>query len=363
MDDIVVHTIEARDNFLLQFMQDRFRLGDVDMNRFLVQSLRETTSALQSRGIDYAALRWALTPRANRQELALLFDLGQVADAWYGRAIHGRIIPLLGRNGSRSILDGDLLGDQSWLASLLSIHLPDRPLRRPTHGTSVYCVYVNNCTPAMAQSVQDGLRGFAPFLGCADMTYSSDFKTYLSLVLGVSYVQHGRLIIQAHPDDAAVDANENTHGYPFATSGYDLRSVPEMYFDPFLSYKIERPVLVSDERDRRMSLNAVSSAPGDVTDWDIEIEPGRLGYLEREKGYALERLGILGKPAVTLVEMIRAKLASTYLYNLRYRPDFQVVSFNMLLELESHETGESFRAVAAFKYDHPRRAIQLLTLF
>jgi hypothetical protein len=216
MTDIVVHTLEARDNFLLQFMQDRFRLNNVEVGQIIVDAAERTTAALRNRGVEYAALEGALTPSADRMEVALIFAIARTGSGWYGREIHGAFLPLLGQDGSHSVLHGDLLGAQGQVESWLSIHLaPGGHFVEPGRGTEFYCIHVNNCSPATVARLNDGLSAYPPYLGYADVTYGSEFKTYLSATLVSAFVQHRQIVVQRHEDDLPDDANQNTLGYAF----------------------------------------------------------------------------------------------------------------------------------------------------
>jgi hypothetical protein len=362
--DIVVHTLEARDNFLLQFMQDRFNLTDAAVGHLIVDALTRTTDALAVRGVEYAALQAALTPSADQTEVALIFDIERISNNWYGREVFGAFLPLLGHGGSHSILHGDIIEPHGQAVSWLSIHL--RPSRRYTDSlrkTALCCIYLNNCSPAAVSRLHDGLGAYPPYLGYVDMTHGSTFKTLLSLTLSKACVQHRGVVIQPHEDDLPADANQNTLSYPFEKAGFACRSIPEMYFGLLLSYKIERPVLDGDERDQVMSLAAVSSEPVDIADCAVEIDDRKFQYLVEQKTGSLKRIGILGEPKVTLETLIRRKLRSQYLYRLRFRPDHQFVGFNLMLELEAIDTGDPVRVVAAFAYENERRAIRLITLF
>ena len=367
MADTVVHTIDSRGNILLEVTQDYFRLDDEQLRREIAAAVEYTTAALLTRGVKYADLRAALTPQADRHEIALLFDTTKMDEAWYGLPIQQRLLPLLAPAGSHSILLGDLLGSnaqQPWIRSQLATHLqPNGSPFQFQHSTQFFCVYINNCSPSKVQTLNEGFRTFKPYIGYADVTYTSEFKTYLSLGLTSGYIKHQSTVIQQHEDDLPDDANQNTLGYPFEEAGLRCRSIPSMYFGLLLSYKIERPVLAGFERDQVHALNAVSSRPQDIANCAVEIDERKLEYLNTAKTGTLKRLGVLGQPKATLEDLIRAKLRSNYLYNLHFRPDYSVATFNILLELQAVDTGAPVRVVAAFAYEQERNAIRLVTLY
>lgn len=367
MADTIVHTIEARGNVLLEVMKGYFGLNDEQLRREIVAAVEHTAAVLLRRGVKYLDLRAVLTPQTDRYEIALLFDTLRIDEAWYGLPVQQHLLPLLTPTGAHSILLGDLLGSneqQPWIRSQLITHL--QPSGSPfqfRHSTQFYCVYINNCSADMVRILNEGFRSFTPYIGYADVTYSSMFKTYLSLGLANGYIKHRGTIIQPHEDDLPDDANQNTLGYPFEDAGLQCRSIPDMYFGLLLSYKIERPVFAGFETDQVHVLNAVSSSPQDIANCAIEIDERKLEYLNTAKAGTLKRLGVLGQPKATLEDLIRAKLRSNYLYNLRFRSDCSVATFNILLELKAIDTGLPVRVVTTFAYEQERNAIRLVTLY
>jgi len=367
MTDTVVHTIDARGNVLLEVMQGYFGLSSEQMRREIVAAVDYVTEALQLRGIRYADLRAALTPQSDRQEVALFFDTLRIDDSWYGLQVQRRLLPLLNPKGSHSVLVGDLLGSgqqQHWIREQLlrNVH-PGKSELVYQHSTQFYCVYLNNCSAEMVRALHEGLSEYPPYVGYADVTYASSFKTYLSLGLTNGYIKFRGTIIQPHEEDLPDDTNQNTLGYPFEKFGLRSRSISDMYYGLLLSYKIERPVVAGFVNDQLHALNAVTSNPIDVADCEIEIEDRKLEYLYAEKTGTMRRLGILGQPKGVLESLIRAKLRSNYLYNMRFRPDYSVATFNILLELEAVDTGSPVRVVSSFAYEQDRNAIRLVTLF
>ena len=367
MPDITVHTLESRGNGMLEVLQSYFGLTDEQLRRTIVDAVGTVTAALRSRGVDYAALRSALTPQPDRREVALFFDTLQIESGWYGRAVQQQLIPLFAPTSAHSVMLGDLLGPaerQPWIRDQLraALTVEHRPVNF-RHSTQFFCVYVNNCSDEMVQTLNDGLLPYQPYVGYADVTFSSWFKTYLSTCLTHGYLKWRGTIIQQHEDDLPDDANQNTLGYPFEDFGLTCRSVAGQYFGLLLSYKIERPVFSGDERDQLHSLNAISSRPSDIAEMQVEIEDAKFDYLCREKTGTLQRLGILGQPKATLEGLIREKLRSNYVYNMRFREDYSVSTFNMLLELEAADTGAPVRTVAAFAYEQDRNRLRLVTFF
>ncbi len=361
---ILVHTVNARDNILLEFLQDRFQLTNVQAGRLIVESATTTTRALAARGVSYADLRGALTPSLDRSEVGLLFDIESVGAVWYGRPIYSAVLPLLDKVGSHSVLSGDILTYRGDFESQLAIHLRPRDPRQPPIGrTTLFCVYINNCSQSAIAKLHEGLSRYLPYAGYVDVTFSSRLKTLLSLTLVSSFIYHRGVVVQRHEDLSAADLNQNTLGLPCEEIGLACRSIEDSYFGLLLSYKIERSAMPDDERDRVFSLSSVSDHATDIADSIIEIEDAKYDYLETKKFGSLKRLGIHGASKESLEHQIRSKLRSSYLYHLRFNPEHSFSGFNILLDLEAADTGEPVRAVAAFAYEAERNTIRLVTLY
>jgi hypothetical protein len=366
-EDIVVHTIDSRGNTMLEVMQGYFGLTSEEMRREILSAVQNLTNSLQARGIKYADLRATLTPQADKKEIALLFDTTKINSAWYGLPIHTHLLSLLTTSGSHSILLGDLIGDnhqQSWIRQQLLAQLsPSATQFTYQHSTQFYCIYMNNCSDEMVRNLHSGFNEYAPYIGYIDVTYSSIFKTYLSMGLVGSYIKFRQYIIQGHEEDLPEDTNQNTAGFPFEEFDFRCKSVSSTYYDLLLSYKIERPVFEGFEGDQIHSLNAVTSNPIDIAKSVVEIDDRKLEYLYTKKTGTIKRLGILGQPKAVLEDLIREKLRSNYLYNMIFRPNYSVATFNILLELEAIDTGDPVRVVASFAFEEERNAIRLVTLF
>lgn len=362
-----IHTVEARGNFRIELLHEHFNLRDAPMRRFLWQMADELTQMLEPKGIRYPELRNALVPQVDKAEIALLFDSASIESGWYGRDVHSHILPLLNAPSSHSARHGDLLGEprhQDWIRAVLNIHLrPSGNAFSMVTSNQIFCVYLNNVSPQLQRELHDGLMPYRAYIGYADMTYTSQFKTYLSRTLASGYLKHGRTIIQPHPDDVPPAADENTLGYPFEASGLTCRSVPDSYYGVLLSYKIECPVLPGDETDTLFSTNVISDRPTVPAQYTVEIDEAKFQYLKDNKTGTLKRLGVLGAPKATLQQLIQAKLNSNYIYSMSHSEQFNVSKFNILLELVPVDGGEPLRTLAAFEYQEKEQRVRLITMF
>lgn len=348
---------------MLEVARDYFKLTPDRMRRELTRLHQSTVSLLAKKGIRYADLKSALTPQADRKEMAFIFDTTRMG-GFYGGEAHGLILPLLHRQSSRSILCGDYIGrgySQDDLYTLLVDHV--MPVREFTYiySNQFYVIYVNNLTEPMLEALVIGLLPHDAFVGLCDMTYASPLKWLFAHSLVNAYIQHRDVIIGPHEDDRPDEEDVNLAGYPFEESGFRVRSVPAQLEGVLLSYKIECPVLRGFEVDSEMALNAISTDVQSVTAFDIEIDQRKLEYLHREKAGSLRGAGLWGAEVDRLKDLIRDRLATNYLYGMTYVGEHDTAKFNVMIEA-SGPSG-SFRILAALAYEPDKKTLRLITLF
>jgi hypothetical protein len=184
--------------------------------------------------------------------MALVFDTLVIDNSWYGLEVFRRLIPLFSRDSNHSVLAGDyidtgagqeLLFEAIQSAVTLTRHVDYR------HSSQFYIIYINNQTDRMVRRFHEGLCGWAGYVGYADTTYSSPFKTLLSTMLVNAFIKHRKTIIKGHEDDRPNEEDVNMSSYPFEEHGYTCHSVQSQLEGTLLSYKIERPVFPGFESD------------------------------------------------------------------------------------------------------------------
>lgn len=140
-----------------------------------IQGLRRAAeSALALKGISYDALKTALVPDRQRQEIAFVFDSMSTKSSWYGCDVFERVFPLLDKNSNHNILVGNYSDRPGPLEELFSAFEEAVKLRRSAefrHPTQFYIVYINDLTDAMVEQLDEGLKGYDAYVGIADMTY------------------------------------------------------------------------------------------------------------------------------------------------------------------------------------------------
>lgn len=361
-----LHTLDARNNVMLEVVLEYFKLTPDRMFRE-IQNLRRTAEdALAIKDISYDALKTALVPDRLRREIALVFDSLSIEASWYGYDVFSRLIPLLDKSSNHSILAGDYLDRPGQADELFSAFENAVQLRRSVdfrHPSQFYIVYINNLTDAMVQHLDNGLTGYDAYVGIADMTFMSRFKIHLSTMLVNLCIKHGKFVLQGHEPDRKDAEDVNVCGYPFEENGYVCRSINGDVMGVVLSYKIERPVLPGFESDTHFALNAVSMTPLPLNDFRIQVEDAKLEYLKKEKAGSMSRAGLASVDTAQLAALIQAKIQESYIYNLSLNEEYDVIKFNVIIEIPESDMSERTRLLAALEYQPAKRILRLITLY
>ena len=361
-----VHTLNARECLMLEVIRNYFNFESRQMFH-LAQGMRMSVEeALSNKGINYDKLRSALVPAQDRREVALVFDTAAIDSNLYGFDVMKQVIPLFHKKSNHSVLVGDYRDRPGEGERLYEAFKEGIELRRDVeylHPAQFYFVYINNLTPGMVRHFDQGLSNYVGFAGIADMTYSSTLKTCLSNMLVNRFIKHKQLILQGHEPDRQTEDNVNTCGFPFEENGYVCRSISDDLMKVFLSYKIERPVYPGFKEDTEFALNSVGSKPTKLGLLDVEIKKEKFKYVMDQKAESIKRAGLKNVTRQQLAAMIKAKIESTYIYNLRFDEEHKVTKFNVILEVQGGEECTVTRLLAALEYQPDRRKIRLVTLY
>lgn len=361
-----IYTLNARDHIMLEVIQESFNLSTQCMF-YEIQGLRQAVEdTLRLKKINYDALKSALVPDRQRKEVALVFDSLAIQSDWYGRDVFQHLIPLFDKKSNHSVLVGDYLDRPGQAEQIFLAFKEAVDLRRNVefkHPTQFYIVYINNLTNAMIERIDEGLKGYRGYVGLADMTYTSSFKIYLSTMLINRFIKYGKIIIQGHEPDREDSEDINICGYPFEENGFKCRSISEDLMGVMLSYKIERPVFPGFESDTFFSLNAVSFSPLPLKDFEIQVDDAKLNYLKTEKNGSMSRSGLSDVSSQQLSAIIRAKVNQSYIYNMSYNSDHDIVKFNIILEMQVCGYKNPTRLLAALEYRPQEKILRLITLY
>jgi hypothetical protein len=353
-------TVEARSNLFLEVMTQRLRLTDPMVFNLIQRLLREMLDILSKKHIHYADLRQALVPSTNRYERGLVFDYTKFASPLYGQDVIHTLLPHLDRRSTHSVLCGDRLHRGifgEWLAISPGAHGTVNGDSPNLSQQTLYFAYLNNLSDFGARAIDAAFQSHPAYLGSLDLDRASPVKGYLSLCLVRDFIQHRNLIIRAHEDDRDTAEDFNLSLFDFERFGFTVRSLPSIYYGVLLSYKIERLTL-PQELDQRFALNALSPAPRLLDDFEVILEAPKLEYLRKEKSGSLMRAGFSSLNAADIAAQIRAKVDSSYIYNLARSTNGHTLKFNVLVESEA-----GARAQCALEYRPADRTLRVITFF
>lgn len=351
-----IWTLNARDSFLLRVARSHFNLGPTAVQREIEVAYRETVELLGQKGVDYTKLRAALVPQSGGAEAVFIFD----SEVEYGPEPFRRVLQMLDKDHSCSILAGDLIGLPEDLAlSLLGEYV--NWFKRPTllHSSQLFGIYINNLTPARLEALCRSMENMSCYVGFSEVSYGTAFKTWMSMSLPPCYVKLRQVFITAHSDDLPEEENEDARGW--LRRDWRCISIANRYFELFLSFKIERELSGDDHEDVHLSLNGISDHPVDFSALDIEIAPEKLEYLRRKKTVSLDRAGLSELSVDEVRAQISSKIRSNYIYNLRYSAEWNQSLFNIMLEF-LHE-GQRFRLMVALAYIPSSRTLKVTTAY
>ncbi len=323
---------------------------------------------LFSKGIDYKDLKIVLVPKPDRNEVAFVFDTTKIKSSWYGYEIFEKIIPFFDRRSSHSVFCGDYTGKNKHQDRLYKEFCKEvKPIRSCDyrHSSQFFLVYINNLSDRMVASFEEGLFCYEPFIGWIALNYSSFMKTYLSIILCGTFIKHKNAIIMAHEDDRDNNENINVCCYPFEKNGYLCKSLQSSLYGVFLSYKIEREVYEGFEEDTLFSINAISENVSVIYDFNVMVEESKLQYLFNNKRGKLKKCGMINFGPKELEQMIRKKIRSNYIYNMRYLKEHEKVefNFNILVETKAPDSGELVKITLGLKYKPSENLLRLITMF
>jgi hypothetical protein len=357
----VILTVEARSNALLEVITQQFNLTDSQVFREMRENVRHLRALLARKELEYLDLKRALVPSTDRSERAFLFDWSAMASGLYGVRVMHCLLPVLPKSSTRSVLAGDWASRWRPRAALrdsgIELTLPAGSSRFQELPDTLYVVYLNNLTSAMATKIDEAFASLPGYVGALDMTHGSIFKAMLSTMLVRDFVQHKGVVLLGHEDDRDENEDLSLKLYDFAMYGFKVRSVPLWMYGTYLSYKIERPVCDFDHWDAKFSLNAMTPAPTSLVDCQVVLEDAKLGYLMAEKAGSLKRVGLAGQSATDVAEQIRRKLAANYIYNLARSDSVETLKFNIVLE------ADGARSTCALEYRPEDRQLRAITLF
>lgn len=365
MSNKTIFTLESRENFYLEVMKENFKLSDKQMYDAIQQAFNHFIENLHSKKrIDYKALRNVLTPNINKKEIALVFDSSKIKSVWYGYEVFDKVIPIFDKKTKHSILSGDLIINQNFYY-WKEIFFEELISEKNTDFLNIndcYIVYINNLSNTLFNKFHDQLSSYEPYIGFIDTTSQTNLKTILSFILcKVAIVDEKEIILPYEDEDWETDIN--TQGLPFDKNNFSIKSVPSLYYDLFLSYKIEREDIKGYSLDTQIALNAITPIVKDLEKLNIEIEDSKFDYLKTAKEGKLKKAQLENYSIKDFEKLIKEKIKDNYIYEMSELREFNVIKFNVIIELEVLYSKENVKCQVTLHYQPEENKLKLITFF
>ena len=366
----MIYTFDAKGFLLYPLMRSYFELSDETVYDAIQTGFELLQKQLTLKHISYDGLKGALIPNQDKDkfETCLVIDSSQIDSFDYGYHVFERLIPLLDRESTYSILCGDYIDiirrpdSQKLLHAAINGVLTKCHEFKYMHSSQYYLIYLNRLSGGQRLKIVEGLYPYAWFTGFADLTYSSTFKSYISSTLTPLCIKNKNKIIMPHPSDYADEENINMHGYPFESSGFSIASINDDSYGAFLSYKIECEV--PDKEDVSFSFNALFPKFDSFDKITLEISDSKWDrYLtdkETGKGRIIEALGYGPEDKERFAKEVFKRICANYIYNLS-KNQYGDLMFNVCIELPTVH-GNIRKTTIALKYHPDTGQVDVVTL-
>ncbi len=373
-----IHLVNAYTNVSVQATVTQFGMEPAEVHAMLRTAHYQLVEKLRAKGVSYADLRPALTPRSDRREVAFIFNSRAISSGDYGYEISKAWIPALMSDGPEktTIRHGDIIGLPTpaiWQLLEESLVGPDDFPRQSAEF--YYVVYMTNLSRTQLASLDASLRGASPaYLGHVDCSAWTPLKTSLPLP------QIGLRIGSKLLTDTDDGGTPNQVGYPFEDFGFEVVGVDDILFPIFLESRIDMGVPEWSETDGVINLNALAPLGEPLTALTLQIDERRFEYLTNEEpghghGVSLRRAGLLGLDRNALADAILMEVRKGLLFNLRYidgsrevdgsriaDPALDALMFTVQVEFPD-EDGRAQRFQVAVKYSPGDHTGEVVTMF
>ncbi len=366
----MIYTFDAKGFLLYPVMKCCLELNDENVYETIQYGFETLQKQLALKNISYDALKGALIPNQNKDrfETCFVIDTSLIKSSNYGYFVFEKLIPLLDKESTYSILCGDYIDclqhpdSQRQLCSAIKSVLAKCHKSKYIHSSQYFLIYINRLSGNQRQKIVEGLYPYPWFTGFADLTYASLFKSYISYILTNVCIKNKNKIIVPHSSDYADKVNINERGFPFESNGFLLSSINDDSYGAFLSYKIES--VVPDKDDVSFSFNALFPKFNSFEKIVLNISDDKWGkYLtdkEKGKGQIIESLGYDSGDKERFAKEIFNKICANYIYNLKEN-QYGDLMFNVCIELPTiHD--HIRKTTVALKYHPDSGLVDIVTL-
>ena len=354
----------------LQIIKDFLKLSAFDLQMEVLKQLDILEKKLNKSDLKYSDFKSVLLPikKTNKKrDYIFVFDTLKIKNYSYGIEVFKNLIPCFTKKGKHNVLSGDLLNLTNNKDIQPILDLMFKALNRPIinelqYTNRFYLVYITNLSKTEIENIICKLNNTEYFVGACDMTFTSLFKTYVSHCIYTTFIKLEKYIIMGHEPDIEENSNRNMCGFSFEENGYQIISIQGNYFSQFLSYAIDSDLILdSKEQKKYLKLlsNVITSKEKSLDEFQIEIEPKKIIYLEKNKKI-ISRLKIKEND---LDKLLLEKIKSANIYNISfdYKEEFGKVKFNIFFDHNLDK--EPKRIQCALEYDQSKNILRVITMY
>ena len=369
----MIYTFDAKGFLLYPVMKSALGLCDEDVYEAIQDEFDALEKQLKLKKIPYDQLRGALVPNQDEGsfETCFVFDTEQIDSADCAYYVFEKLIPLLDKKSTYSILCGDYADflnrycsdSQQLLRVQMNAVLARCHESRYGHSSQYFLVYINRLAGSRRLKIVEGLYPYPWFTGFADVTCKSPFKSYLSGILTPVCIKNRNRVIMPHPSYCADEENVNVRGFPFESNGFQLFSINDDSYGAFLSYKIESEL--PDKEDVGFAFNALFPRFDSFEKIDLRITDAKWDkyLMDREKGKRgiMEALGYSEMDKERFTKDVFKHVCANYIYYLRKNEQDGALLLNTCVELPTIH-GHLRKTTVALKYHPDMGTVEVVTI-
>jgi hypothetical protein len=204
----------------------------------------------------------------------------------------------------------------------------------------------------MVDALHHGLDLYKPYIGYIDTTHSSQFKSYLSIILCQEFLKYENTII--HNDEVDIF-------WPVEEFGYITKGITSYLYDIFLVYKIEAPVFF--ENDVKFALNSINSTQLSLNNLEVCLSRDKLEYIKNKNKGGINKAELIEITKEEFEVLIRSKISSNYIYNLEYQREHNSLKFTTIVEIPTKNKDINVRFRIGLKYLLGSESLEIVTFF
>lgn len=188
----MIYTINTSNYLLYPVIKSYWSLTDMDVYKMINNEHSKLLQRLSIKHIEYNNLKRALIPNQekDKKEGCFIFDSLQINFDIYGSEIFNKLIPVLDRESTYSILAGDyidILQNVANSQSILKDTLEEMVIKYNSsiyqHSNQYFLIYINSMTEKQIQSIIEVLKEFHWFYGYADVNLQQPYFYYKKYLL------------------------------------------------------------------------------------------------------------------------------------------------------------------------------------